>query len=69
MRLPSEILDKINYTVSRHNRPEDLDWALVAGQWIAQDNDRCFVLLHDTQFGYVVAEKKHVAYYLGADAE
>jgi hypothetical protein len=67
LKLPAEILAGLNLSVSRHGHPEDLDWALVAGQWIALDNDRCFVILNDTQFGYVVAEKKSINYSLGAD--
>jgi hypothetical protein len=67
LKLPNDITAGLNRSVSRHDHPEDLDWSLVAGQWIALDNDRCFVILHDTQFGYVVAEKKSAAYHLGAE--
>ena len=69
MKLPAEILDNINHTVSRHDHPEDLDWSLVDGQWIASEGDRRFVIIHDTQFGYVVAEKRSINYSLGAGLE
>ncbi len=69
MKLPAEILENINLSVSRHSHPEDLDWSFVSGSWIASEGDRCFVVLHDTQFGYVVAEKKSVSYGLGADIQ
>ena len=57
----------LNRSVSRHDHPEDLDWSLVDGQWIASEGDRRFVVLSDSHFGYVIAEHKSVSYGLGAD--
>lgn len=69
MKLPDNILRDINLEVSRHNHPEDLDWSFIAGSWVASEGERCFVILHDTAFGYVIAEKKGAIYGLGADIE
>ena len=62
MQLPREFLDKINLKVSRHKHPEKLDWIKIRGKWIAQDGNQRLVLIHDDQFGYVIAENKEATY-------
>lgn len=58
MRLPKEILKKINLKVSRHKEPSKLDWVKRNEKWEALENGRTFVLIHDDKFGYVIAETK-----------
>ena len=67
MKLPDDIINGLNLSVSRHQHPEALDWQLVREVWTAVEGDRCFTILSDSQFGYVIAEKKSITYGLGAD--
>jgi hypothetical protein len=69
MKLPDEIMNGLNLAVSRHKHPDTLDWQLIRGVWTAIEGDRCFTILSDSQFGYVIAQTKSVAYSIGADLE
>jgi len=69
MQLPSEILDDLNLSVSRHKHPEDLDWILVGGSWTAREGDRVFTVVHSEEFGYVIAEMKATTYGAGVGIE
>lgn len=66
MQLPSDILDNLNHSVSRHKNPEALDWIQVRGSWVARDGDRTFTVMHSERFGYVIAETKATNYGIGA---
>jgi len=69
MQLPSDILDNLNLSVSRHKHPEALDWTEVGGAWTAREGDRIFTLVHSEIFGYVIAETKSTSYGVGAGME
>ena len=69
MQLPKEFLDRINLKVSRHKHPEKLDWIKIRGKWIAQDGNQRLVLIHDDQFGYVIAENKSFGGAVEVEAE
>lgn len=66
MQLPSDILDNLNLPLSRHKDPAALDWQQLRGEWIAQGGPHCYVIIHDTALGYVVAEKCSCSYGVGA---
>ena len=59
----------LNLSVSLHKHPEALDWQNIAGKWIATEEGRGFVILHDTQFGFVIAETKIITYELGGEVK
>ena len=65
MSLPDEVLRRINLKVSRHKHPEKLNWLKRNGRWEAFDEGRTYVLIHDSTFGTVVAERKT----LGSEAD
>jgi hypothetical protein len=68
--LPENIMAGLNLSVSRHKHPEALDWQNIAGKWIAKtEGGRGFVILHDTQFGFVIAQTKIITYGLGGEAK
>ena len=67
MNLPDNIMAGLNLSVSRHKHPEALDWQYIGGKWVATEDDRNFIVLHDTHFGFVIAETKSITYGLGAD--
>jgi hypothetical protein len=69
MQLPNEILDNLNLSVSRHKRPEILDWAQVGESWTAREGDKVFTVVHSPAFGYVIAETKSTSYGAGANVE
>jgi len=69
MQLPDEILDNLNISLSRHKNPASLDWQQIRGEWVAHDGPHCYAIIHDTQLGYVVAEKKSCSYGVGADIQ
>ena len=69
MQLPSDILDNLNLSVSRHKHPEALDWTEVGGAWTAREGDRTFTLVHSERFGYVIAETKSTSYDVGVGIE
>lgn len=69
MLLPENIMAGLNLSVSRHKHPEALDWQNIAGKWIATEEGRGFVILHDTQFGFVIAETKIITYELGGEVK
>jgi hypothetical protein len=65
MKLPSDVISRINLKVSRHKQPEKLDWIKINGKWQAVEDGRTFVLIHDSDFGNVVAETKKVTMDVG----
>jgi len=67
LKLPDSILAGLNLSVSRLQHPDALDWQYICGKWMAAEEDRNFIILHDTHFGFVIAETKGIAYGLGAD--
>jgi hypothetical protein len=69
MQLPSEILDNLNLSVSRHKHPESLDWIQVGESWTAREGDQVFTVVHSERFGYVIAETKATSYGIGAGIE
>ena len=69
MKLPDNILAGLNLSVSRHKHPEALDWQNIGGKWTSAEDDRNFIILHDTQFGFVIAETKAITYELGGEVK
>ena len=69
MKLPDYIMAGLNLSVSRHKHPEALDWQNIGGKWTSVEDDRGFVVLHDTQFGFVIAETKAITYGLGGEVK
>jgi len=69
MQLPSEILDNLNLSVSRHRHPENLDWTQAGECWTARDGDRIVTVVHSEKFGYVIAETKATTYGAGVGIE
>ena len=67
MQLPDDIIKGLNLSVCRHKHPDALDWQLIRGVWTAIEGDRCFTVLSDSQFGFVISEVKSITYGLGAD--
>jgi len=65
MKLPKDILNKINRLVSKHKNPEKLDWLKRNDKWEAIEDGHTYVLLYDDNFGYVVAETKQISYQVG----
>jgi hypothetical protein len=59
----------LNLSVSRHKHPEALDWRNIGGKWVATEEGRGFVILHDTQFGFVIAETKAITYELRGEVK
>jgi hypothetical protein len=64
LKLPPDIIANLNRELSRHQRPEDLDWQLVNGKWTATEEARTFIVIHDETLGYVIAEQKSHSYEL-----
>jgi hypothetical protein len=62
MDLPQKILKDLNLRVSKHKHPEALDWQQKNGKWTALDDHHKYVVIHDKNFGYVIAETKTTSY-------
>jgi len=67
LKLPDNILAGLNLSVSRHQNPGVLDWQYLGGKWVAAEEGRGFVILHDTPLGFVIAETKIITYERGGE--